>query len=388
MPNMVPPVKRAPEYEQLLLIGERTDVDSICEKLRLLCRVMGKEDAELFQLWWRGQRVGASLVNRPESENAIAGALGPKLGEGLFPSAKRGFFIRKLREGPEELWELSEEGARLLAKGASACHEAGELSLGHLITCSALDEFVCHPTAFEQLCQQDDLEPFFQQLKKLTWDEQDLEAWWRCSTNWLMRDQCLDSDEWVFGRSILGDEEHQAKVLTALAQAIPKPLVDVERAESLVSTHLQGLSVTAHYSDEVWAGSHWIRILVGEDRAWKVWGATVGFLNKTRPSAVEWFARLSEQAQFDALEQAHSQYSFWLSEGLNPENVSVNRQIENLVEICPQWHWDPVLEVLSKSKRTGALPASILARRQAQKAQEKLEEVLPCSGTRATRPRM
>lgn len=388
MSNMVPPVKRAPEYEQLLLIGERRDVKSICENLSLRCRVMGKKDAEICQLWWRGQQVGVGLVNRPESENAMAGELGPKLGEDLFPSAKRGFFIRKLREGPEELWELSEEGARLLIKGTSAWHEAGELSLGHLITCSALDEFVCRPTAFEQLCQYDDLGPFFQRLKELTWDEQDLEAWWRCSKNWLMRGQCLDSDEWVFGRSILGDEEHQAKVLTALAQAIPQPLVDVKRAESLVSTHLQGLSVSAHRSDEVWAGAHWIRILVGEDRAWKVWRAAVEFVNKNNPHALEWFARLGEQARFDALEQAHSQHSLLLSKGLEPENVSVSPELEKLVELCPQWHWDPVLEVLSKSKRSGGPASSILARRQSQQVQEKLEEVLPYSGGRASRPRM
>ena len=342
-------------------------------------------DPCLAQVWWKGQVVGMSveLVNDRsilQKNMPLAEAVDAHLFS---------VFQTPALEKPK---------VRLASPGA-ACHEWFDadgvtenfeaIRLVHqrlMASGGPLDRNLVSPAPFEVLAMADDLEPFRKELAKTVWDAQAIEAWWRCSSNWLHRRECVPDVHGRLGRRFNSDGFHQMAVLDALACALPKNLLDTDRACALAKAAL-GPTNPVYWNNSQAINTQWLRTLIGQEAAWDVLGARVSLTNQQAEETLSWFRILPEHRQRQALEQALEEPRYLLAQGVALENQPVAQHVTTLHRHCPSWEgWLPYLEQASKSNRINLSVLALFHRLQAQAKGEHLDEVLP-AGDVSMRPR-
>ncbi len=383
--NLQVPGSPSSVLEEAWFLGPMQTVQPLVDKFADLIKQRYLLDPCVSQVWWQGQCVGLSM--EMVNDRSILQKNMP-----LHADVEAHLF--SVFSMPDQ----ATSPVRLASPGKARCEwfevEAATDSFEkhrcvHQQLMKAdgpLAQRLVDPAPFEALAMADDLQPFRDALAKTVWDEQALKAWWRCSSNWLHRQECVPDVHGRLGRRLNGDLFHQMGVLDALAHALPKERLDAQRACELAK-HALGNTNPVYWNLTQSANTHWLRALLGQEKAWDVLGARVSLVNRQAEDTLSWFGGLPEARQHEALEKALEEPRYLSTQGVALENQPVAQHVTTLHRHCPSWEgWLPYLEQASKSTRINLSVLALYQRLQAQARGERLDEQLP-SGNPEPRPK-
>lgn len=373
--------------EEVWLLGPWESVSRVSNAIRDRITDEFKHDAVISQLWWKGQLVGVALeVGNDRSllqdnfdfdamirEGVDVHLMSSFCGvneEDLLMLSFTGSTVRWVHPSTRSLrtLDVSSETPPLLRH--CQLHE-WLMEEGGL-----LDQQLATPVAaFEPLALQSDLGPFRQALATTEWTEENVRAWWRCSTNWVRREYCMSDEYQRLGRPKDNDVLHQAAVLHELGMALPQDMDGLIRAAEITNKMLGNTNATFRKDFEV-ASLQWLRTLAGEENAWNLTNSRICLMNRQSDGVLRWFHALPSSAQYQALDQA-METAQRVGQQVEKKGMPVAPHVATLHRYCPTWGgWRGFLEGVCESSRMPNSALDILLRMRAEEREERLEESL------------
>jgi hypothetical protein len=342
---------------------------------------------EPVQIWWKGQLVGQCL-SVSSVEKDVLDALGTHANQ-LTGVSVVSFSRRSISDTLSQVEvhdpELSIHQS-FQWKSSNVEFDASRI-YNRFLEAGGIERRLASSSRFPFEEQVSDLVSFEAALQAQEWTPAAIEAWWRCSENWLRQGIVLGSfgiPDLGFSTQTLGTVE---SILGLLAKHAPSDL-DEDRILTLTRcsvTSKQGIWrceepwPNAQFFSEVdFECLRWTRGLLGDERAWEEVRMAVGFLNKSQESAVAWFSKISPTLQYRALNRAWEEHQKVLNYGITIETRGVNRATAALFKESSGWpHWEGVIAELSLSNRVPQDVLDLHQLFQAQQREDAMDLALP-----------
>lgn len=352
---------------------------------------------EPIQIWWKGQLVGQCL-SVSSLEKDVLDALEDHASKLTGVSVVR--FSKRSLGDSLSLVELNDPELsihRSFHWGNDDSDSPTSRMYWQFVEAGGFEKRFAASSRFPFEEQVSNLASFEAALQAQEWTPAAVEAWWRCSENWLRQGLVLSSP----GISDLGFSNHTVATVESILELLAKhapPALDEDRILTLTRcsvTGKQGIWClekpwpnAQFFREEDFECLRWTRGLLGDERTWEEVRMAVGFLNPSKESAVEWFSAVSSSLQYRALDRAWGEHHRVLNYGVTPESRGVNPATARLFQESSGWtHWEEVIAELSVSRRVPQDVLCLHQRFQAQRREEAIEQTLPSPVARSPKMR-